>query len=298
MAKQFIILMFLVLATVPAWADVADWQLREVRRPQGSLDYCVMDRTFPDGRHLNLARDPGGLMNLGFVLPDQHFTAQQVVTLQISLGKGKPQALQARALSPTMLIVDLPDQAAFRPQWGQARRLRVTGLDKPQLFPLGDAPAVWAELEECVQKQALAIPAMVLPLLEQAGLAEGLQVIPPPTILSFVDFAWKRGTINGGTQGFDPAPDFPTAVRGQLAVLKNYCQGLWSQELRWNLALGNVKQQQWVLSCTGGGRDEVMAMVFHTKGDGTARYYTHVGTGADRAAIIAATDALALVLAR
>lgn len=297
MAKKIALWSLIGLLAFPASAAAPpSWQLREVRRPQGSLDYCIADQTLADGRHVNLALDPEGRMNLGVVLPGQDFTPQQSLALQLTFDKAPVFAVQARALTPTMLLIDSTAPERWRAVLRQARMLTVSGLGKPQRFPLAGLAPMLKQLDDCAAQQDRALPPQILAVLQRAGLAEGLTLIAPPPGLSFVDVAWQRGAINGGTQAFDPKPDFRQAVRGLRAVLKTYCQGLWTEEVDVVLVRGAAQLQRGVMSCNAVGSEEVMAVVFFAPGDGTARYYTHAGTGETRAAILAANSALAKAL--
>lgn len=277
-----------------AQADSAVWTLREIRRAQGSLDYCVADHALPDGRHINLAIDPEGRLNLGLLLPNQTFTAQDKRDLRIGFDKGKAEPMVGRALTAHVMLVDIPNAAQWLTQWAQSRQLHIAGLGQKQVYPLVEAAVILDKLSHCAEQQGRAVPAVMLDLLHRAGLDDGLTIIPPPASLGFVDFAWQRGALNGGTQAFTPEPDFRTAVRGQRAILKNYCQGLWSEEMDLILVSGKTMQQQGVLTCRASGHDEVMAILFYTAGDGKARYYTHAGV--ERESVVAATTALAKAL--
>lgn len=291
-----LVVILLGLFQSPALAGPSSWQMREVRRPQGSLDYCIADQTLADGRHLNIALDPEGRMNLGLVLPDQAFTPQETLPLKLGFDKKTVFAVQARALTATMLLIDSDAPERWRAALGKARLLTVSGLGKPLRFPLDGFAARLKELDDCAAQQDRALPPQILAVLQRAGLADGLTLIAPPPGLSFVDVAWQRGTLNGGTQAFEPKPDFRTAARGLRAVLKTYCQGLWTEEMEMILVRGKAQLQRGVMSCNAVGSEEVMAVVFFAPGDGTARYYTHAGSGDDRAAIIAANNALAKAL--
>ena len=263
---------------------------------QGSLDYCIADQTLSDGRHLNVALDPEGRMNLGVVLPDQDFSPQQNFILKLVFDKQPVFAARGRALTPTMLLIDSDAPERWRMALTKARTLTVSGLNRPQRFSLSGVAPMLEQLADCSAQQDQALPPQILEVMQRAGLAEGLTLIAPPPGMSFVDVAWQRGNINGGTQAFDPKPDFSKAVRGLRAVLKTYCQGLWTEEMEKILVSGKALLQRGVMSCNAVGSEEVMAAVFYTPGDGTARYYTHAGTGADRAAVIAANNALAKAL--
>lgn len=296
MAKKIALMFLLSLLALPTLAAPSSWQMREVRRPQGSLDYCIADRTLPDGRHLNIALDPEGRMNLGLVLPDQEFTPQETLPLKLGFDKKTVFAVQARALTATMLLIDSDAPERWRMALSKNRFLTISGFGKPLRFPLDGLGAVFKELDDCAGQQDRALPPQILAVLQRAGLADGLTLIAPPPGLSFVDVAWQRGTLNGGTQAFEPKPDFRTAARGLRAVLKTYCQGLWTEEMEKILVRGRAQLQRGVMSCNAVGSEEVMAVVFFTPGDGTARYYTHAGSGDDRAAIVAANNALAKAL--
>lgn len=297
MARRIACIYSLLAALLLAWPAAAAWQVREIRRADGGLDYCVADWRLPDGRHLNLALDAAGRVNLGLVLPRGKFDPQNQPTLQLNLDKTWTQAATARVLAPHILLVDITDKTGFAAAWRAARQLTVAGAGKPLTFALGDkAGAAFTSLLNCAGQAEPVLPPALQALLQQAGLADGVQVIPPPAGLSVVEVAWQRGAINGGAAGFDPGTDFRRAVRGQLAVLKTFCQGLWSEELGLIVVRGTAQQQQGVLSCHAGGVEEVMAVVFHAPGDGTGRYLTFAGSGAERKSVSAAGKAVAAAL--
>lgn len=296
MAKKIALCLLLSFLAFPALAAPSSWQMREVRRPQGSLDYCVVDQTLADGRHINIARDPEGRMNLGLVLPGQAFTPQQAVALKLTFDKKPVFAVQARALTATMLLIDGDAPERWRTALSKARTLTISGLGQALRFPLSGVAPMLDQLDDCSAQQNQALPPQILSILQRAGLADGLTLTAPPPGLSFVDVAWQRGSINGGTQAFDPKPDFRKAVRGLRAVLKNFCQGLWTEEMGNVYKRGAMLLQSGVMSCNAVGSEEVMATVFFTPGDGTARYFTHAGSGNERAALIAANNALVKAL--
>lgn len=300
MAKKMMIALLAMLAlTQNAWGAEtggADWSLREVRRGQGSLDYCITERNFYDGRRLNVARDPEGRMNLGLILPDQRWTVGETLELQLAFDKQPPQKMVALAHMPSMLLLEVVDGKAFGQKLAAARRLTITGAGKKQNVALGHIASALQELEQCTAQQSAALPAATLDILQQAGVGDGAMPIDPPPGLSFTEFAWQRGGIIGGTQAFAPTPDFRAAVRGQLTILQNFCQGLWSEDVGLILVAGKIRQQQAVLTCVISGREEVMAIVFHQAADGSARYYAHTGGGKNRAAVESATAALAKFL--
>jgi hypothetical protein len=287
----------LLAALLLAWPVMAAWQVREIRRAEGALDYCVADWRLPDGRHLNLALDAAGRVNLGLVLPRGKFDPKNPLALQVNLDKAWKQVGPARVLAPHILLLDIADKGGFVAAWRAARLLTVAGAGKPMNFALdGKASAVLDELMHCAGQVELTLPPSVQALLEQAGLADGVQVIPPPAGLSVVDVAWQRGALNGGTASFDPGTDFRRAVRGQLAVLKTFCQGLWSEEMGLIVVRAAARQQQGMLSCHSGGVDEVMMVVFYAPGDGTGRYFTFAGSGANRKSVTDAGKAVAAAL--
>ncbi len=297
MAKRIAIRCALLAALLLAWPAVAGWDVREIRRPEGGLDYCVADWRLRDGRHLNIALDAVGRVNLGLVLPRGRFDAENQPTLRLALDEAWTQTGVARVLAPPILLVDIADKSGFVTAWRAARQLTVAGAGKPLVFALDDkASGALTELWRCAGQAEPVLPPAVQAVLQQAGLADGVQVVPPPAGLSVVDVAWQRGRVNGGMAGFDPGTDFRVAVRGQLAVLKSFCQGLWSEEMGLVVVRGAARQQQGVLGCHAGGVDEVMAVVFQAPGDGTGRYYTFAGGGGDRKAVLAAGKAVGAAL--
>lgn len=283
----------LLVALLSAWPAGAAWDVREIRRPDGGLDYCVADWRLPDGRHLNLALDVAGRVNLGLVLPRGRFDPQNQPALHLNLDAAWAQSGAARVLAPHILLVDITDKSGFAAAWRAAQQLRVAGAGKPMVFKLDDkASNALTALWRCAGQGDPVLPPAVLTVLQQAGLADGVQVVSPPAGLSVVEVAWQRGRLNGGMASFDPGTDFRRAVRGQLAVLKNFCQGLWSEDMGLVVVRGAVRLQQGVLGCHAAGVDEVMAVVFHAPGDGTGRYFTFAGDGSSRKAVTQAGKAV------
>lgn len=297
MAKRIACFGALLTALLLAWPASAGWDVREIRRQDGGLDYCVADWRLSDGRHLNLALDVAGRVNLGLVLPRGRFDPQNQPVLRLNIDDAWAQSGKVRVLAPHILLLDITDKSSFAAAWRVARQLTVAGAGKPMIFKLDEkAGEALTELWRCAGQGEPVLPPTILTVLQQAGLADGIQVVPPPPGLSVVDVAWQSGGLNGGMAGFDPGSDFRRAVRGQLAVLKNFCQGLWSEEMGLVVVRGAARLQQGTLGCHAGGVDEVMAVVFHAPGDGTGRYFTFAGDGSNRKAVMSAGKAITAAL--
>jgi hypothetical protein len=299
-------------APTPTQAASA-WQLREVRSAAGALDYCIIEQNAGQGHLLNIARDAAGTMNLGLIIPAQRWRVGQSVPLRLRLDAQTSRAYTARAQAATMLLLDVP--APLATELRQARAVRVELDTPPVRLMLADFAGALATLTACATAPAAATPATSIPSvpslppalltpLEQAGLADAISFMPPPAGISFVDYAWQRAGLIGGVKNFTAMPNFRAAVRGELALLKTACQGLWSDDVGLILVSGTTQTQRATLSCALAGREEMMGVVFHAdsqnggNGRADAHYYVHAGQGQDRAAIEAATTALTTALTR
>jgi hypothetical protein len=283
-------------------ADAQVWHMREVRRqPDAKLDYCVLEQALVAGPELSLAADPLGRLNLGLVvsenlLPRVTGGKTQTVKLSIQFDEGKAETLTAHRQWGGVLLMDLPQPELFREKFAAARSLMIAIQAQRLVFPLSPSEQPLEQLADCLEGSGRSLGSETLALLKVGGLDQDLSEIPPPSGLGFVDYAWQRANLVGGSKDFKPEPDFTRAIRAQLAEIKAFCRGLWSEQAGLMRGRAGMLSQEFILTCISDGTEEVMGIVFHQSAAGNTRFYVHGSTGEHRAEVESATKKLTQAL--
>lgn len=275
--------------------------VREVRRADSALSHCVVDQAYGNGRHLNIARNVDGQLNIGIVVPGAAYDPSATYPVRLELGAAPMRISKARAQSAEMLLIDLGKDAEFAAQLPQAQMLAVVGRSDRMEFPLPHAAAMLEQLEQCAGQRASVLPEALRELLRAAGLGDSVAYDPgaTPDGRTFADYGWRRGAVTGGSRQRDlsRAVDFAGIVKAHLAALKDHCRGTWQETVGALTGFGAARQQRALLTCTQEREGAALGVLFHQAADGRFSIISHAGAREETENVRAATAALAKVLA-
>lgn len=291
-------------------------EVREVRNADGGLSHCVADQVYANGMHLNLARNTGGQMNLGLVVPGAALRVGATYPLLLQTPATSPLDKDARAPTATMLLIDFQtdrkSDADFLARLAQQQHLNVIGSVDTMAFALPYANEMLQQLEECAGQtaptapdrapspSAPALPLPLLTLLKAAGIAnpEPLALPATPDGSGAADYVWRYDTLTGGVRQRDVGDaDFAGIVQAQLTALKQHCAGTWQQALSDVARYGQAQQQRAILACQHGATGAAMGIVFHRAADGRVSVISHAGDLSAMEKIRSVTTQIATVLA-
>ncbi len=142
---------FLVLCALLAPAGAHALPIQAVTENDGTIAFCIAEKTFADGRALTVAHSPVGQINLGFTIPDAGFKPGGRYDLLLSLNAGAEQKVRAEALDTNALLIQMGANPAFRKSLAASSEAQIGTSAKKITFALPAMGELLIRLQACAE---------------------------------------------------------------------------------------------------------------------------------------------------
>ncbi len=302
--------------------DLRAWPIFE---QDGTFGFCLVEKSYADGRKLAFAFAPSNKLNIGLVIPDAGFVANAQYDLTLSLETSQKEqsgkyerAIRSIAIDADSLILQMGNNPAFTESLIKANRLSVEAAGKRLDYSLNNMRGTINDLQKCTRdnkkktKKAVAsedLPDALKALLFESGLKnvvplslEGLPVDRRPA-----DYMWQTGALKGGVRErlVVKGKSLSDLIGLYVNGLKKKCAGSFDVEIGQEEQAGDLVMRVVDVQCVANSNKKSAgengisgALLFYITPSHRFTVFTHEGKVADMQAAIDVRDSLKKTIKR